>query len=65
MDDNTLERLKELRDEREDAKRGYERAAKRFRDALAGTDLPVTRLASELGVSRQAIYQLMPIKEER
>ena len=53
-----LERLKALRAEREDAREGYERAAKAFRDALAGSDLPASRLASELGVSRQAIYQL-------
>ena len=58
MDNDTLERLRRLREEREAAKEGYERAAKAFRDALAGSDLPVSTLAAGLEVSRQAIYQL-------
>ena len=58
MDEDTLERLRRLRAEREDAERRYRQAAKAFRDALAGSGLPVSTLAAGLEVSRQAIYQL-------
>ncbi len=58
MEQDTLDDLKRLRSAREASKWIYRRDAKAFRDAIVTTDLPVSRLASELGISRQAIYQL-------
>lgn len=58
MDPATEQRLKALADQREEALGAFLRASERLGRLVASTSAPKTEIASVLGVSRQAVYNL-------
>ena len=58
MDPVTEKRLKALADERSEALGAFLAASERLGRLVASTPAPKTEIASVLGVSRQAVYNL-------
>lgn len=58
MDPATENQLKALADEREEALGAFLRASERLGRLVAQTSAPKAEIASVLGVSRQAVYNL-------
>lgn len=59
MDPVTEQRLKALAGEREEALGAFLRASERLGRLVASKPAPVTEMAAVIGVSRQAIYNLV------